>query len=281
MVAQRKSRSVHFFFTQIVVVKNSFSLKNIYICNVCIFCACPVPTRLQLVLDGRGPEQPKVPLDLVVDGVQPLLPVLQGDGGLVVRRLPVLELALAQVLRAHHQRAETLGRKFLSRLEKKKTLKKKTLVPRTRIIFNILKKEIKLSIFKTSILVPGRTQKKKPQGERGQSVGARIGQSKSFSPFSPSPLPQNFRRLISHIQTSIPKDFFLSPFRRVKPTIRQEKGARSIIFFSALFLPPSLSFSTTTQRWCRRHKGVRLKRRPNSRVIFFSYFPPLLLLPTT
>ena len=70
-------------------------------------------TYLELVLDGGGTEEVEALLDLVVHGVELLLAVLQGHGGLVVGGLPLLELAIRQLFGAQHEGPQALRGKFL------------------------------------------------------------------------------------------------------------------------------------------------------------------------
>ena len=49
---------------------------------------------LQFIFDGRRAQYVQVSLDGVVDLVQLGLPVLEGDGGVVMCRLPIVELLL-------------------------------------------------------------------------------------------------------------------------------------------------------------------------------------------
>ena len=68
---------------------------------------------LQLVLDGGGSEDLQIPLDGLVHLVEFGVPVLQGEGGVVVSGLPVVELLLSQVPDAQQKGPKTLSGKFL------------------------------------------------------------------------------------------------------------------------------------------------------------------------
>ena len=86
--------------------------------------SCPKPpplayTYLQLVFNGCRSQENEIFLDFFVDSVQLVLPVLKGDGGLVVRLLPLLKLTLGQVLDAQAQGPEAVGGKFLQKRKKK------------------------------------------------------------------------------------------------------------------------------------------------------------------
>ena len=76
---------------------------------------------LQFVFNGGCSQELQALLDLVVDGVEALFPVVDGVGGVGVSKLPRLELGLCQIFRTDHQRSEAVAGETL-KLYSKTTL---------------------------------------------------------------------------------------------------------------------------------------------------------------
>ena len=68
---------------------------------------------LQFVFDGGRAQEVESLFDLVVDGVEAVLPVLDAVGGLRVGRPPTLVLGRRQIFGAQHQRAQAVAREAL------------------------------------------------------------------------------------------------------------------------------------------------------------------------
>lgn len=68
---------------------------------------------LQFVLNGRGPQQGHVLLDLLVNVVQLLVSIVQRDSGCLMSVFPVVEKVVVQVSHCQAQGPQALAGKFL------------------------------------------------------------------------------------------------------------------------------------------------------------------------